>query len=601
MSTSAPSAGAPAPTAALEQGHPRKWWILVAVSIGMFMALLDVTIVNIAMPRIIPDLHTNLAHASWVLNAYSLVLAVSFLSLGRIGDKYGQKRVFIFGLVTFTAFSLLCGLAPNIYWLIAFRAGQGLGGAALLTISLAILLGVFPRRQQGMAVGLWGALGTAAAAVGPTMGGLLVTYGNWHWIFFVNVPIGLAAIVFAALVIPRRARGASVEGGIDIPGIVIAGVGLLLFTLGLVQGNSWGWSSPAIVALLVAGIACLPVFFWWEARTSHPMFPLKLLRIRSFTAANTAICFMGMAMGGTFLLVVIFMVNVLGYSELRAAEALTVMPVIALVIAPNAGRLADRIGPRVPADVGALAFTIGLVLLAQLNGSATLVQIMWRIAFIGVGMGFAMPTLSAASMASLPAAVRGVGSGSLNTLRQIGFTLGVAVLVAILAHTAATNAQTATNQAVAYIRAQPQIPAAAKPLIVAKIESTAAKVARSGGGDATTAMPTNPLQGLPQPPAGSAQAIGEQQMVAHVKAIYKDNVAKSFAWPFYAAALAALLAVIPGLMTGRRLGEHAGHEEMDSAARAAAAAGRDGASGALTGEASEAGEAAAAVPADADA
>jgi len=570
VSTIAPSAGA-APSAALEQGHPRKWWILVAVSIGMFMALLDVTIVNIAMPRVIVDLHTTVTSASWVLNAYSLVLAVSFLSLGRIGDKYGQKRVFIFGLATFTLFSLLCGLAPNIGWLIAFRAGQGLGGAALLTISLAIVLGAFPRRQQGMAVGLWGALGTAAAAVGPTMGGLLVTYGSWHWIFFVNVPIGIAAIVFCALVIPARAQGRNVEGGVDIPGILIAGVGLLLLTLALVQGNSWGWTSPAIVVMFCAAAVSFPVFLWWESRTRYPMFPLKLLRIRSFTAANTAICCIGMAMGGTFLLVVIFMVSVLGYSELRAAVTLTVMPLVALVIAPNAGRLVDRIGPRLPAVVGALAFAAGLILLAQLNGSATVGQIMWRIAFIGVGMGFAMPTLSAASMASLPAEVRGVGSGSLNTLRQIGFTLGVAVLVAIFAHTVAINAQNATAQAVAYVKAQTQIPAAAKPLVVAKIETAAAKVADSGGGDAATAMPANPLQGLPQPPAGSAQALGEQQLIAHIKAIYRHNIAKSFAWPFYAAALAALLAVFPGLMTGRRLGEHAGHEEMDRAARTEAA------------------------------
>ena len=571
MSTTPPPATS-APAAA-DQGHPRKWWILIAVSVGMFMALLDVTIVNIAMPKIIDDLHTTVTSGSWVLNAYSLVLAVSFLSMGRIGDKYGQKRVFIFGLAAFTVFSLLCGLAPNIGWLIAFRAGQGIGGAALLTISLAIVLGAFPRRQQGMAVGLWGALGTAAAAVGPTMGGLLVTYGSWHWIFFVNVPIGLAAIVFAALVVPARAAGGGVEGGIDIPGILIAGVGLLLLTLALVQGNAWGWTSATIVVMFVAAVACFPVFLWWEARTSHPMFPLKLLRIRSFTAANTAICFIGMAMGGTFLLVVIFMVSVLGYSELRAALALTVMPLVALVVAPNAGRLVDRIGPRLPAAVGAACFAIGLVLLAQLNGSATVGQIMWRIAFVGLGMGFAMPTLSAASMASLPAEVRGVGSGSLNTLRQIGFTLGVAVLVAIFAHTVAINAQTATNQAVAYVNAQQQIPAAAKPLVVAKIRTAAAKVAASGGGDAATAMQQDPLQGLPQAPAGSAQAAGEQRMIADVRAIYRDDIAKSFTWPFYAAALAALLAIVPGLLTGRRLGEHAGHEELDRAARAEAIAG----------------------------
>ena len=579
------------PAHAPDQGHPRKWWILVAVSVGMFMALLDVTIVNIAMPRIITDLHTTVTSASWVLNAYSLVLAVSFLSMGRFGDKYGQKRVFIFGLVTFTLFSLLCGLAPNIGWLIAFRAGQGLGGAALLTISLAIVLGAFPRRQQGMAVGLWGALGTAAAAVGPTLGGLLVTYGSWHWIFFVNVPIGIAAIVFTALIIPVHVRGKQLEGGIDVPGILIAAVGLFLLTLALVQGNSWGWTSPLVITMFVAAIVCFPVFLWWEARISHPMFPLELLRIRSFTAANTAICFIGMAMGGTFLLVVIFMVSVLGYSELRAAVALTVMPIVALIIAPNSGRLVDRIGPRIPAAVGAVFFTVGLVLLAQLDGTATVVQIMWRIAFIGVGMGFAMPTLSAASMASLPPQVRGVGSGSLNTLRQVGFTLGVAVLVAIFTHTVAVNAQTATRQSVAYVMAQPQVPAAAKPLIVAKITSTAAKAAQSGGGDAATALRSNPLKGLPQPPAGSPQALGEQQMVAHISAIYRYNIAKSFKWPFYAAALAALLAIIPGLMTGSRLGEHEGHEKLNRAERteateAAAAAAADeaaAATGAATG------------------
>jgi EmrB/QacA subfamily drug resistance transporter len=562
----------------VDQGHPRKWWILVAVSVGMFMALLDVTIVNIAIPAIIGDLHTNVTKVSWVLNAYSLVLAASFLSMGRVADKYGQKRVFIFGLVTFTLFSLLCGLAPNIDWLIAFRAGQGLGGAALLTISLAIVLGAFPQRHQGMAVGLWGALGTAAAAIGPTLGGLLVTYGGahgWKWIFFVNVPIGVLAVVFAALVIPARGRRASTEGGIDIPGIVLSAGGLFLLTLALVQGNTWGWTSPAVIGLFAAAIVTYPLFMWWEGHTTHPMFPIKLLRIRSFTAANSAIMFIGIAMGGTFLLVVIFMVSVLGYSELRAAAALTVMPVIALVIAPNAGRLVDRIGPRIPAAIGAAFFATGLVLLAQLNGSATLQQIMWRIAFIGVGMGLSMPTLSAASMASLPPQVRGVGSGSLNTLRQVGFTLGVAVLVAIFAHTVAVNAQHATRQAVGYVMAQPQIPAQAKPGIVAAIESSAARAAQSGGGDAATQLRNNPLDGAPQAPAGSPQAQAQQRITAHIAALYRDDIATSFKWPFYAAALAALLAIVPGIMTGRRLGEHTGHEQLNRAERSAAAESAD--------------------------
>jgi EmrB/QacA subfamily drug resistance transporter len=551
----------------LDQGHPRKWWILVAVSIGMFMGLLDVTIVNIAMPAIITDLHTTVTHASWVLNAYSLVLAVCFLSMGRIADRYGQKRVFMFGLVMFTLFSMLCGFASSIDWLIAFRAGQGVGGAALLTISLAIVLGAFPRRQQGMAVGLWGALGTAAAAVGPVLGGVLVTYGHWSWIFFVNIPVGIFAVVVCSIVIPRRGRQAPSEGGMDIPGIVISGLGLFMLTLGLVQGNSWGWSSPAIVALLVAAVATFPLFMWWELRVPSPMFPVKLLRIRSFTAANTSIMFIGMAMGGTFLMVVIFLVSVLGYTELRAALALTVMPVIALVIAPNSGRLNDRIGPRLPASVGAACFAVGLILLAQLGGSATLWDVMWRVAFMGVGMGLAMPTLSAASMASLPAEVRGVGSGSLNTMRQVGFTIGVALLVAIFTHTVAQNAQHATRQAMGYVAAQPQLTPAEKGVYSAAILKNAKAAAGSGGGAAV--LTTDPLKGAPQPPAGTPQALTWRKVNAGAAAIYKHDIAESFRWPFYAAALAALLAVPAALFTGRRLGSDAGHHEMTREERAA--------------------------------
>jgi EmrB/QacA subfamily drug resistance transporter len=555
------AAGGPASP---DQGHPRKWWILIAVSIGMFMALLDVTIVNIAMPAIITDLRTTVSHASWVLNAYSLVLAVAFLSMGRLGDRYGQKRVFLFGLVTFTVFSLACGFAPTIDWLIVFRAGQGLGGAALLTISLPIILGAFPRRQQGMAVGLWGALGTAAAAVGPTLGGVLVTYGHWSWIFFVNVPIGIVAVVVCALVVPRTAQKTEAdEGGIDIPGMLISGVGLFCLTLGLVEGGSWGWTSAAIVALFVVAVLTFPLFMWWETHTRSPMFPVNLLRIRSFTAANSAILCIGLAMGGTFLMVVIFLVSVLGYSELRAALAITVMPLVALIVAPNAGRLNDRIGPRIPAAAGAVSFAFGLFLLAQLGGGTTVVDVMWRVVFLGIGMGLAMPTLSAASMASLPPQVRGVGSGSLNTMRQIGFTVGVALVVAIFTHTVAQNALHATKQSAAVIAAQPQLSKPEKGAYIGTLVKNAKAAAGSGGGAAK--MTTVPLAGAPQIPSSSPATL--HRLNATVATLYRNDVAKSFTWPFYAAALAALLAAIPALMTGRRLGEHEGHEEMTRSQR----------------------------------
>jgi EmrB/QacA subfamily drug resistance transporter len=544
------------------EGHPRKWWILVVVSFGMFMALLDVTIVNIAMPAIITDLDTTVADASWVLNSYSLVLAVFFLSMGRVADKYGQKRVFIFGLVTFTLFSLLCGLAPNIAWLVAFRAGQGLGGAALLTISLAIVLGAFPRRQQGTAVGIWGALGTAAAAVGPALGGVLVSYGHWSWIFFVNIPIGIVAVIACAIIIPRS-RPHATEGGLDIPGMLISGAGLFCLTLALVEGDAWGWTSGTIVALFAGAAVSFPLFMWWEMRTASPMFPVNLLRIRSFTAANTAVMFIGLAMGGTFLMLVIFLVSVLGYSELRAALAITIMPVLALVVAPNAGRLNDRIGPRLPAAAGAACFGIGLTLLARLGGDTELWDVMWRAAFLGVGMGLAMPTLSAASMASLPPQVRGVGSGSLNTMRQVGFTVGVALVVAIFSHTVAQNAQQATREAVGLIAASRELGPEEKGAYTATLIKNAKAAAGSGSGAAQ--MTTAPLQGAPDLPGSTPAKL--KRLDTAVAELYRDDIAESFTWPFYAAAIAAFVGIIPALLTGRRLGEHEGHHEMTRSER----------------------------------
>ena len=289
----------------------------------MFMALLDVTIVNIAMPAIITDLDATVSQASWVLNSYNLVLAVFFLSMGRVADRYGQKRVFIFGLVTFTLFSLLCGFAPNIEWLIAFRAGQGLGGAALLTISLAIVLGAFPSAASRARPSASGARsGTAAAAVGPVLGGVLVTYGHWSWIFFVNVPIGIVAVDRLRADHPARRAQASRPRA---------------------ASTSPAWSSPAPASsasrsrssratpgagrrrrssrLFVGRGRELPAVHVVGDRTRRRRCSRSsLLRIRSFTAANTAVMFVGLAMGGTFLMLVLFLVSVLGYSELRAAR-----------------------------------------------------------------------------------------------------------------------------------------------------------------------------------------------------------------------------------------------------------------------------------------
>ena len=488
-----PGAG-PAP-AALDQGNPRKWWILAAVSFGMFMALLDVTIVNIAIPAILDDLNTTVSKVSWVINAYSLSLAVLFLSMGRISDKYGQKLVFVAGLVLFTIFSLLCGLAPNIEWLVIFRVGQGVGGAAMAPISLAILLAAFPRRQHGMAVGIWGAMGTVAGAVGPTLGGILIEYLSWHWIFFVNVPIGFAALAHGAPPDPGTASRTGRRRASTSPGILISAVGLFCLVLALIEGNDYGWTSARILILFAVAVASYPLFVWWENRTASPMFDFRLLRIRSFTAANTAMMFIGAALGGAMFLLIIFLVNVLGYSELKAAIAVTPMPLTGLIVAPNVGRLVDRIGPRIPAVIGALFFFAGLALLAQLDGESTVWDVTWRVVLLGAGIGFAMPTLSAAAMGSLPPQVAGVGSGALNTLRQVGFSVGLAIVVALFSGTIADNVVNASKEATKVVQADPTLPEPAKKAITAGLAATAAAAKAGEGNPRLTSQ--DPLVGTP--------------------------------------------------------------------------------------------------------
>ena len=354
-----------------------------------------------------------------------------------------------------------------------------------------------------MAVGIWGALGTAAAAVGPVLGGVLVTYGHWSWIFFVNVPIGIVAVVVCA---HRSSRAASArrqaEGGIDIPGIVISGVGLFCLTLALVEGNAWGWTSAgdhrpvrrrrrrasrcSCGGRPRTALADVP-----GQPAAHPLVHGRQHRRSCSSAWRWA---------GTFLMLVIFLVSVLGYTELRAAMALTIMPV------HRADRRAQRRPPerphRAPASRPPPAPRASPSASSCWRSSAatrTLWDVMWRVAFIGVGMGLAMPTLSAASMASLPPQVRGVGSGSLNTMRQVGFTVGVALLVAIFTHTVAQNAQQATRTGG---RGRSPRSRSSAPPRRARTRRRSSRTPRprpsSGGGAAK--LTTDPLQGAPQPP-----------------------------------------------------------------------------------------------------
>ena len=526
---------------------PRKWLVLVTVSLGLFMALLDATIVNIAVPAIMTDLQASVAGVSWVLNAYNLGLLVLILAIGRFSDRLGQKRVFLFGLVMFTGFSLACGLAPSIGWLIAFRVGQSVGAAALIPVSLAILLGVFPRSQHGLATGIWGGIGAVAAAMGPTIGGALTQYASWSWIFFVNIPIGLAAILLVARFVPEHRRATS--GGLDPVGIGLSAAGFFALTLALIQGNDWGWTSTVIVSLLAAGAVLVVAWVVWELRAPSPLLDLRLFRDRTFAGANGGMLAMGMAMMGSMFLLIIFMVNVMGYSEIEAAIAVTPMPALGALLAPVVGKLLDRVSPRVPAALGMLAMAAGLLLLRQLDADATLWDVSWRTLLLGVGLGLAMPSLAVAGMSAVPHRAGGAGSGAINWSRQMGFVLGVAVLVAVFT-TSMTDAMTgAVGEARTVVEAQTQLPAPQRAAVISGIEKNVAQMSASPSDAGATA---DPLAGAPQAPAGSPAAEQQDELKLQLGSIFSTARADAFDLPFLVAAAVALVGVVPALLLGRR-------------------------------------------------
>ena len=351
---------------------------------------------------------------------------------------------------------------------------------------------------------------------------------------------------------PER-KQAGGEAGVDLAGIVLSGLAFFALTLGLIQGNSWGWSSGRVVGLLVAAVVLLAAFGFWESRARSPMLDLRLFRIRSFSSAAGAMFFIGTAVGGAIFLIVLYMVNVLGYSELRAALGVTPMPLVGLFIGPFLGKLLEKIGPAILAAFGGVLFVISLVLLAQLGADSSLGDIAWRIVITGAGFAFSMPALTAAGMGSLPDRSRGVGSGVINTGRQFGFVLGVAILVAIFTGTIAGATTAAVTDAKSYVNSQTQIPAAAREQIIAGIEKNAASASGAGMGEGKR---IDPLAGAPQAAPGSAQAVQQEQLAAALGNIFKTRIAAAFHWPYYAGAIAALLSIPFSLGIGRRIGQH---------------------------------------------
>jgi EmrB/QacA subfamily drug resistance transporter len=407
-------------------------WTFAITSLALFMVTLDNLVVTTALPVIRTDLHSGLSGLEWTVNAYTLTFAVLLMTGAALGDRFGRRRMFTIGISIFTLASAAAALAPSIGALDAARAIQGLGGAIVMPLTLTILSAAVPAERRGMALGAWGGISGLAVALGPLVGGAVVSGISWHWIFWLNVPFGLvlAPLAWTRL---RETRGPATR--LDLPGLGLASAGLLGVVWGLVRGNSVGWASPEIGGSLLAGVVVLAAFVWWELRAATPMLPMRFFRNRTFALANVSSLFMFFGMFGSIFLLAQFFQTVQGYSPLQAGLRILPWTAMPIVIAPIAGTLSDRIGGHKLMGTGLALQAAGLAWLAAVS-TPTVAYGSMVIPFTlaGAGMALFFAPVANVVLSSVRPEEEGQASGANNAVRELGGVFGVAVLASLFAH-----------------------------------------------------------------------------------------------------------------------------------------------------------------------
>jgi EmrB/QacA subfamily drug resistance transporter len=539
------------------RGNP--WAVLLVVSLGFFMTLLDLTIVNIAIPNLITQLHASLDDVLWVINAYALVLAVLVITAGRLGDLIGPRIMFMGGVGVFTVASAACGLAPSPGWLIGFRAVQGLGAAMLMPQTLTIITNTFPPERRGAAFGVWGAVAGVATIAGPTLGGLLVTAFDWRWIFFVNLPFGLVVLLVTPLIIPDFRSGR--RHRIDIPGVLLASAALLAICYGLVEGQKYDWGTIAgfvsIPLVIGLGVVLLLAFLLVQRLTQdkEPLVPFALFRDRNYAVVNWVSGVLAVGMMGIFIPLTLYLQSVLGFSALKAGLTMAPASVISMFVAPVAGRMTDKIGGKFILMSGLILFGAGMgwiALIAQPDSSWTVFLAPLIVA--GLGMGCIFAPMVTVGMRNIEPRMAGAASGVLNTIRQVGLVIGTATVGALL-----------QNRLVSAMAAQASARSAALPpqvrgRFVAGIENSAKNGIQVGTGQSGGS--TNLGPGLPARVAAEIARIGHDVFTfAYVTAMRQTMIL-----PIILLGVGALSCL--AIKQGKRVAEPADATKTETAAPA---------------------------------
>jgi EmrB/QacA subfamily drug resistance transporter len=410
---------------------PATWWTFAITSLALFMVTLDNLVVTTALPVIRTDLHAGISGLEWTVNAYTLTFAVLLLTGAALGDRFGRRRLFAIGIFIFTAASAAAALAPTIGVLDAARAVQGLGGAIVMPLTLTILSAAVPEERRGVFLGAWGGISGLAVAFGPLVGGAVVSGFSWHWVFWLNVPVGIALLAL----VPRLAETKGPFGRVDLAGLVLASGGLFGIVWGLVRGNSVGWGSAEIVGALVAGAVVTALFVARELRTEHPMLPMRFFRNRTFTLANVASLLMSFGMFGAIFLLAQFFQTVQGYSPLGSGLRVLPWTAMPMIVAPIAGALSDRLPAHRIIGTGLALQAIGLGWIAAVSTPTTpYAELILPFAISGVGMGMFFAPIANVILRSVRGEEEGQASGANNAIRELGGVFGVAILASVFSH-----------------------------------------------------------------------------------------------------------------------------------------------------------------------
>lgn len=404
------------------QSNP--WLILFSVGLGLFMVVIDISILNIAMPTLSRTMKASLEEIEWALIAYSIALTGLVPFFGRISDVMGRKRLFLMGLLIFATASFLAGLSPSILWLIAARLLQAVGGALITSNTLAIITDTFPPGKRGVAMGVQAIVISGGAAIGPTLGGFLVTHFGWQAVFFVNVPIGIGAALLAALVLPTLQSNRTLEP-IDWIGAVTLLGGMSTLLLGLTKGPAWGWSSFSVGALIISGLVIMSLFVLRELRTRFPLVDLSLFQIREFAAAQMAGLFATMSLSSLTFLLPFYWQGLRGFSAQTAGLLMLPVPLTLMIVAPLSGKASDRFGSRGIATTGMLFIMAGLLMVSQLTETMPIPQVLVRLMVFAAGFGMFIAPNNNSIMSCVPPSKRGVSGGLLGMFRYLGQAVGV--------------------------------------------------------------------------------------------------------------------------------------------------------------------------------